>query len=130
MDFIDFVLKLEDMHPNVLDFFADFKSQLGQLKKTSQTFSLKYGYSYPSSKKQWREECNSNDASNPDQTKFKSNRKSNINITVTLPQYDGKKDEATRFVTRCIRLMETKNTMGKHGFFIDGLSQERSINAF
>ena len=80
LDFITFVLKLEGIQPHILDFFVDFNSQLGQFKKTSQTFSLKYGYSSPSSKKQWHEEFESNDAcaSNIDQNKFKSNRKSNI----------------------------------------------------
>jgi hypothetical protein len=108
LDFITFVLKLEGIQLHVLNFFVDFKSQLGQFKKTSQTFSLKYGYSSPSSKNQWREEFDSNDASNIDQNKFKSNWKSNVNITVTLPQFDGKKGEATRFVTRFIRLMENQ----------------------
>ena len=50
LDFVTFVLKLEDIQLNVLNFFVDFKSQLGQLKKTSQTFSLKYGESTSSSK--------------------------------------------------------------------------------
>ena len=100
MDFITFVLKLEGIQPHILDFFVNFNSQLGQFKKTSQTFSLKYRYSSPSSKKQWYEEFDSNDASTIDQNEFKSNRKSNINITVTLPQVDGRLElsEASRLL--------------------------------
>ena len=35
LDFITFVLKLEGIQLHVLNFFVDFKSQLGQFKKTS-----------------------------------------------------------------------------------------------
>jgi hypothetical protein len=53
-------------------------------------------------------------------------------ITVTLPQFDGKKGEATKFVTRFIRLANGKPKIprGRMGFLINGLPQQRSINAF
>ena len=98
----------------LLIFFSDFNLRIprsGQKKSSpQQTFSLKYGFSNskPSTKQQLFEDCASDEETNSGRS-YPNERRAKINISITLPQYDGEQGKAAKFVTKCkINTMKLK----------------------
>ena len=115
VDFIDLIIETEGLQPKTSKFFSEFKARLinSTTRKSTpqQTFSLKSGFSEAkaSAKKQLfgKNESDEETESNRFQPKF-NDRRAKINISISLPQYDGKQGKAAKFVTKFTQLMENQ----------------------